>query len=416
MGTSRPSIQEVQRPLILGVLAGVLFGCLLGTVFGTYYAWNVDPAVYQGGAHPNEWNPEYQSHYIATVVDSYNVNRNANLASERMKIFDASTQIRELGELSTAFVANGQAAEAQVVNDLATALKGVNSWDDTTIQNVVAQLSTEISSNDPDGRKAQGLNTFSADLLGAIPQPAQPSTNEGDAGGDTGAGTDTDQAPVDAAAPPAEPAQGGGTPLWQYCLCGLLLLLVIGAIVLLIGRRRFNQLRHQKPEVEWVGEGPAPLKVWSGTYEHKSEHNNYDEFFTIETHDGDFLGESGMGIMKAIVGTDPKQVTAFDVGLFDKTDITTLSRVVMSADAYHNDTELMTNIQNNPLAEAVLAEEGTEFSLDTSALRVVAKIEELAYGGDQSYFEKLKLSLNVFLQEGADLKIGTMDIPEQYQS
>jgi hypothetical protein len=202
---------------------------------------------------------------------------------------------------------------------------------------------------------------------------------------------------------------------WVLCCLGLI---IVGIAIWLFGRWRFGRLRTQRTtsQVDWKGEGPAPLKVWTGTYEHKSAHNNYDEFFTVETNDGDFLGESGVGIMKAVPGTDPKQVTAFDVGLFDKTDITTLSRVVMSEDAYNNDQELMTNIENNPLAEAILAQAGKEFTLETSALRVAAKIEELEYGeGGNAYFKKLKMTLNVFLQEGADLRIGSMDVPDEFK-
>jgi hypothetical protein len=142
--------------------------------------------------------------------------------------------------------------------------------------------------------------------------------------------------------------------------------------------------------------------------------DNYDEFFTIETDSGDFLGESGMGILETVPGSSPKQVKAFDVGLFDKTDITTLSRVVMSEQAY-NDSVLRAKIEANPQAEAILAEPGKQFTLETSAMRVVAKIEELEYGPGNEFFNKLKMSLDVFVREGADLKIGTMDIPDQFK-
>jgi hypothetical protein len=106
---------------------------------------------------------------------------------------------------------------------------------------------------------------------------------------------------------------------------------------------------------------------------------------------------------------------AFDVGLFDKTDITTLSRVVMSEQAY-NDPTIMAKVEANPQAEAILATPGKQFTLETSAMRVEAKIEDMEYGpGGNVFFNKLKLSLAVFVKEGADLKIGTMDIPDQYR-
>ncbi|MDX1520628.1 MAG: hypothetical protein R3264_03290 [Anaerolineae bacterium] len=401
MGTSRPSMQSVQRSLLIGILAGVLFGCILGTVFGTYYAWQVNPAVYSDGAFPSDLTNNYQDHYIATVVDSYTVNRNVEVANERLKTFDPTTQVRALGRRSADFVANGQAVEAQLVNELALNLKNQNAWSDEAIQGAISQLSTEYQSQG-DTARSQAVNTFSADLLdGAIPVPA-PETDQG-----------PDTEPDTAAEPPAQEA-GGGFP-WTTILTCLLVLLVIGLIIYLVGRWRFASMKSQpRHQVEWEGEGPAPIRIWSGTYQ--LGQNNYDEFFTIETPEGDFLGESGMGIMKSVPGTDPKQVTAFDVGLFDKTDITTLSRVVMSEDAYHNDEDLRANVDSNPMAEAVLAEPGKEFTLETSAMRVQAKIDEMEYAEEsKSYFSKLKITLNVFVKEGADLRIGEMDVPEQFQ-
>jgi hypothetical protein len=107
---------------------------------------------------------------------------------------------------------------------------------------------------------------------------------------------------------------------------------------------------------------------------------------------------------------------AFDVGLFDKTDITTLSRVVMSEHAY-NDSTIRAKVEANPQAETILAEPGKEFTLETSAMRVKAKIEDMEYGpGGNTYFNKLRLSLAVFVKEGADLKIGQMDVPDQFKN
>jgi hypothetical protein len=195
------------------------------------------------------------------------------------------------------------------------------------------------------------------------------------------------------------------------CLIGLI---AIAAIIWLLDRIRQRQKKaEKKAAVVWEGEGPPPLKRWAGTY--TLGQDNYDEFFTIETDDGAFLGESGMGILETIPGSSPKQVKAFDVGLFDKTDITTLSRVVMSEQAY-NDSAMRAKVEANPQAQAILAEPGKEFTLETSAMRVKAKIEEMEYGPDKAYFNKLKMSLAVFVKEGANLRIGEMDIPDQFKS
>ena len=135
----------------------------------------------------------------------------------------------------------------------------------------------------------------------------------------------------------------------------------------------------------------------------------------LETDEGDFLGESGMGIREAIPGTSPKQVTAFEVGLFDKTDITTLNKIIMSEHAYH-DEATRTKVEANPQDEAILAEPGKEFTIETRAMRVEGRIEDMAYGdASNSYFSKLAIRLRVFLKEGADVRKGEMDVPDEYR-
>ena len=395
MSDARPSIKSVQRTLIVGVLVGLILGCAIGAgLVGLYIQQN--PPVYAGGAYPNELTQNYQDHYIAMVIDSYQVNRQLNLAQERLKTFDPATKVNALGKWSVAYTTNGQAAEAQAVNELAANLRAAENWSPDVIAAEVGQLASEFQG---DSARLQAVNAFGANLNVVPQEAAQP------------AGQPPAQATAAPAAPPAE--SGGGFP-WRWVLACLLLLILLVAAVLLLGRWQQNRTKARKPaQPVWEGEGPAPIKRWTGTY--TLGQDNYDEFFTIETDNGDFLGESGMGIMETVPGSSPKQVTAFDVGLFDKTDITTLSRVVMSEHAY-NDPTMRAKIEANPQAEAILAEPGKKFTLETSAMRVEAKIDEMEYGpGGNVYFNKLKLSLSVFVREGADLKIGTMDIPDQYR-
>jgi hypothetical protein len=390
-------MQSVQRSLIIGVLAGLIVGCMVGTGLGLYYAWKVDPAVYAGGSYPAELAPGYRTNYVNAVIDSYIVNRQVEVSQQRLQTFDEATKIKALGQRSAEFTANGQAVEAELTNQLAVQLKAAEGWSDDTIQTAIRDLAADYQGD------AQAINTFSASLLEQVAVTPTPSAGE------------PVQPPPTAA--PAAPAEEGGIIAGlsglQLALCCVGLLAII-LIILAIGRWQFQRSRKPPTEsqVEWEGEGPAPIKQWTGTYELGQD--NYDEFFTIETLEGDFLGESGMGILETIPGTSPKQVLAFDVGLFDKTDITTLSRVVMSESAYHDDT-IRAKIEANPQAEAVLAEPGAEFSLETSALRVVATIDDMDYGEGNVYFNKLTITLNVFIREGADLRIGTMDVPEQFQ-
>jgi hypothetical protein len=168
-----------------------------------------------------------------------------------------------------------------------------------------------------------------------------------------------------------------------------------------------------KPKVVWEGEGPPPLKQWAGTY--TLGQDNYEGFFVIETDDGIFLGEGGMEIFKTVPHTNPKQPIAFDVGLFDKTDITTLSRVVMTEHAYQDET-LRASVEANPHAEAILAEPGATFTMTSTAMRVEAKIEDMEYSGENGnvYFNRLTVSLAIFVQEGVDLA-QPMEVPDQYK-
>jgi hypothetical protein len=395
-GSTRPSIESVRRSLIVGILVGIILGCIAGLGFGSYYAWQVDPAIYADGAFPPELTQDYQSHYLAMVIDSYLMNGQVDTARERLKTFDDATQIEALGRWSAIYVAAGRGPEAQAINQLAVQLSQLEGWSPETISTVAGQLAAEFQS---DTAKAQAITSF-ASQLGQVPVPSAPPAAEGE--------------PASGAAPTQQAPSGGGLSVTTLLLLLCLVVLLIVIVAFIVYRRVAGTSQTTvRAEPVWEGEGPAPLKRWTGTY--TLGQDTYDEFFTIETKTGDFLGESGIGILEAIPGTSPKQVVAFDVGLFDKTDITTLSRVLMSEHAY-NDDALRAKVDANPQAEAVLAEPGKAFTLETSALRVEATIDELVYGeGGNTYFDTLTVSLDIFVKEGADLKVGSMDVPDQYR-
>ncbi len=411
--SSRPSIRSVQKSLIMGLLGGLILGCVIGSGLVGFYIYR-NPPVYQGGAYPDELTDSYQKHYKGMTVDSYVVVQDPNVAQERLKRFSEAEKVTILAERSMAFGAAGRGAEAQYVNNLALTLKGQEGWNENTIESVVGNLA-EDNKNDP--ARVQAIGAFSAHLLdGRVPDVTPP--DPADTGQPTPADTEAQPPVVEPTATPASESTGGilGGILAsllnvRLVLCCLVLIIVL-IIVYFIGRRRFEARRGPtKQEIDWEGEGNPPIKQWVGTYVLGDD--NFDEFFTIETDEGDFLGESGMGIMDSIPDTKPKQVVSFDVGLFDKTDITTLSRVIMSEYAY-NDETMRAKVDVNPQAEAILAEPGKEFMFETSAMRIIARVEEVDYGAGNKYFDKLTVSMDLFLKEGADLKKGQMDIPEGY--
>jgi hypothetical protein len=167
-----------------------------------------------------------------------------------------------------------------------------------------------------------------------------------------------------------------------------------------------------QPAVVWEGEGPPPLKQWTGTYNLGDD--NYVGSFIIETEDGLFVGEGGVEIFKAIPDTDPKQVIAFDVGIFDKIDLSPPSWIIMSQHAYE-DATVMTAVEANPNAKDILAQPGAEFTFESKAMRVEAKIEDMAYdNGDNVYFDKLTVNMAIFVKEGVDLD-RPMELPDQFK-
>ncbi len=404
--STRPSMQAVQKSLIIGIVVGLLFGCIAGVALtGLYIQQN--PPVYSGGAFPSEMSDAYKNHYLAMTVDSYLVNQQADVAKERLKAFDDKTIIMIIGERSAAYVSAGRGPEAQIINRLAADLQQQENWDEAQVKAAIGELMAKYQS---DPARAQAVSSLSAQLLnGQIPMPAD------QAGGEPAPAEGAPE-PQEAAPAPDQPAaapaaDGGGTNWLLYVLCCLGLLIVL-LIIYLLGRRQFAARRAPtKQKIDWEGEGTPPFKAWSATYEIGP--NIYEEFTTLETDEDVFLGECGVEGKDSVPGSSPKQFMTFDVGLFDKTDITTLANIIMSEHAY-NDESIRAKYEDKAKTEMILAEPGKEFSFETSAMRVEAKIVEMEYGEGNTYFEKLKIDLTLFLQEGADLKKGTMDIPDEY--
>lgn len=120
----------------------------------------------------------------------------------------------------------------------------------------------------------------------------------------------------------------------------------------------------------------------------------YDDSFSIDSPSGDFLGECGVGISETIGVGDPKKVAALEVWLFDKNDIRTVTRVLMSEHIFKDD-----GLKSRLAAkgEPVLARVGEIVKMETASLTVNARVVDLAYGGGalppNSYFERITVEL-----------------------
>jgi hypothetical protein len=123
----------------------------------------------------------------------------------------------------------------------------------------------------------------------------------------------------------------------------------------------------------------------------------FDDSFSIDSPSGEFLGECGIGISETIGVGEPKKVTAFEVWLFDKNDIQTVTKVLMSSHAF-NDAPTFQRLQAK--GEPFMVDRGKKVTLETAALQLVATVSDMEYGQgalpENSYFERLTLEIAVW--------------------
>jgi hypothetical protein len=161
-----------------------------------------------------------------------------------------------------------------------------------------------------------------------------------------------------------------------------------------------ERVRPVEPITAWGVEG-APLAQFPTTYALGDDH--FDPSFSIELENGEFMGECGVGISETLgVGT-PSKVTAFEVWLFDKSDIRTVTKVVMSEYAF-GDEALRAKLA--PKGEPMLAQDGAEVMLETKTLRVRARVVEAEYGignlPQNSFFERLSIDLAAWVKPASE--------------
>jgi hypothetical protein len=215
-----------------------------------------------------------------------------------------------------------------------------------------------------------------------------------------------------AAAP--TPAAAGPNMLLVGAACLALLVLIVAAVLLLLPRLqggglikpgssaavRSAQSSKTVEATTWAGEAEKPLAQFVTGYEIGDD--RYDTSFSIETPTGDFLGECGVGIGETIGVGNPDKVTAFEVWLFDKNDIRTVTKVLMSEYAY-GDQALRAKLA--PKGEPELARPDAAVELETASLKIRARVVDMEYGMGElqprSFFNKLQLELAAWSKEVA---------------
>jgi hypothetical protein len=329
----------------------LVIGAVLGLALGLFFAWQVWPVEWTN-ATPGHLRSDFQRNYIAWVADQYASDGDAELARERL---------------------------------------GLEYWEEAAFAETVEQLALERG-----GEEAVRLRALRALVETSPSAPAQE----------------------------PEPSGGLWSSLFTVCGVGLLVLALVGAVAFLVRRIRQQRaapqaagpgvgvLKERVPAegVAWGVDGP-PLVQFPTTYVLGDDH--YDPSFSIELENGEFMGECGVGVSETIGVGKPNQVTAFEVWLFDKSDIRTVTKVLMSDYAF-NDEALRAKLA--PKGEPVLADGGKDILLETKTLRVRAHIAEAEYGtGDlpaNSFFERITLELAVWVLSGQAEAQPAADIDE----
>ncbi len=206
-------------------------------------------------------------------------------------------------------------------------------------------------------------------------------------------------------AQPAETGTSSGLTTIFLVLC--LLTLVIGGIAVYLLRFRNRQPNIATGRgtvtsgggkvvepVAYEGQEP-PIAQYLTTY--VLGNDLYDDSFSIDSTSGEFLGECGVGISEMIGVGDPKKVTAFEVWLFDKNDIQTVTKVLMSQHAF-NDPSISQRLALK--GEPVLAGPDKHIILETATLQLEARVVNMSYGQGalpaSSFFEQFTLELQIW--------------------
>lgn len=359
----------LSNPLMLGI-GGFVVGLLIGWLL---LGWTLFPVQFTN-AELYDLNPAAKGQWIVTVADAYGSNQDLNLARERLRGF-SSDEISQ--NLKAAFT------ERNTKNDAEGAAR---------IAGFAQQLGLNISSGGapqptktPGGGGGGGLTDNLGQLLlllaGVILLVAVVlgvymflrNRSAGAAGGGK--------------APATQATQGGTTSFAR-------------AEPVMTAPAQNVGLYEQPPsapampvQTTTASRAPTSLAKSLGTFAatYKFGEDNYDTSFTLETARGEFLGETGMGSSETIGEGKPDKVTAFDVWLFDKTDVRTVTQILMSEAAY-NDQATRQRLATK--GELVLAEKGKHVKLETATLGVDAEIVDLVYASTpglppNSHFQKL---------------------------
>jgi hypothetical protein len=130
--------------------------------------------------------------------------------------------------------------------------------------------------------------------------------------------------------------------------------------------------------------------------------DDLDVSYSIEPSPGEFLGECGLSVADVLDADEVQQIDAFEVWLFDRGDVATVSKIIVS-DMVLDDDERRQELREK--GELVVARPGALIELATTSLRLEAQIIAYRYRADDdapdAVFDFLEVELIVFEAEDA---------------
>lgn len=327
-----------RRITVLGMAITAIMGLLAGLLIGILVGWGADAA-------PQYLDELSTAYYVQGVASQYAMDNNFAAAAERMKFFGADWQAAISAGQRLA-VAEGNVLMADRLNALSAAIQvnGLPSAPGGGLTNLLFSLGAAV------------LLMLLVGLLGFLFLLGERFLG----GGDDYGNEDVSRSASQQAA----------------------------------------QIAMETPATDYSGlaEDERPIAQFMTTY--MLGDDLYDDSFSIDDANGDFLGECGVGLGETIGVGDPKKVQTFEIWLFDKNDIRTVTRVLMSEHAFRDET-LKARLQAK--GEPAMAQPGQTFDLETASLRVVARIVDMQYGSGplppNSYFQQVTIELAAFKRE-----------------
>jgi hypothetical protein len=400
----------------------------VGIVLGLVYGWVIDPVTVTG-AYPSDLRQDWKQAWVAMTAQSLAINNDEALARQRLSTL-LDEQPEELNTMLAGLIA---AAPSDVERTQLQRLATLVGTQPPTTEGPTTLPTPATGEAPAEGGSWLSTCLISLLVLGLIAVAAVAFTRMQRGGGAStttarrprgGATTGTPKTGATPAtqrrAPPALPAEpdeaedlGGGMAEEDDEFADFTLDLGQDQADEAEAFREIDfgePTREAPPPVAPTTRPPAPpsqprppaavLDQFVARY--NLGDTDYDVNFVIETPKAEFLGECGVAISEALDNGDPQRATALEVWLFDKDDIRTITKVMLS-DYASQDEGIRGRLA--PKGELVVMREGDVTELETASLRVQIKMREVAYGWEgeypeRSYFERVVLELTP-MQKGA---------------